>query len=140
MRPLTVYGDAAAALAHAIRDALADRTEPYATGAVVGTKRPADRSANEYPAPCVLIRQDGPGQVMNRANVAATIRGAIWHVTEDDAFDLAQLVHAIASSHSGPVVRSVIDGLSPYVDADPDTGEPLASFTVTANVRARLLT
>lgn len=140
MRPLTVYGDAAAALANYVRDELADRPEPYAAGVTVGTRRPTDHAPKDHPVPLVLIRQDGPGRVMNRANVAATIRAAIWHATEDDAFDLAQLVHAITSNHSGPVVRSVIDGLSPYVDADPDTGEPLASFTVTANVRARLIT
>lgn len=139
-RPLVVFGDAAAELANATRAALAERAEPYVTGVTVGVRIPTDRKPAEHPPPLVVFRQDGPGAVQHTANSRVTMRCSVWHQIDDDAFDLAQLVLAIISNHSGTVIRSVIEPLSPYVTADPDTGEPLASFTMTANLRPRVIT
>ena len=139
-RPLVVFGDAAAELANMIRAALAGRAEPYASGVVVDVRIPKNRRPAENPPPLVVFRQDGPGAIYQQANSRVTLRGSIWHQTEDDAFDLAQLVHAFVARHSGAVIRAVTNGLSPFVTSDPDTGEPLASFTVTANLYPQVIT
>lgn len=135
----TVYGDSAATVANLLRDDLADRSETYAQGAQVGTRTPSDRDPGARPAPLVVVSQDGPGVIQNRANARATLRISVWHATDDDAFDLAGLCQGLAIHYAGPVVRSVLPGLSPVRAADPDTGEPMAWCTVTANAAPRTI-
>lgn len=135
---VVIYGDAASALASALRVALAGETAPYAQDVRVGTKVPTGDEPYAANTPLVVVTQNAPGTAQLRANTRAPIRVMVWHATDDDAYDLAQLVHALLLTHSGPIVRSVLAGTSPWVTADPDTGEPLGSFTVTANVRGQL--
>ncbi|MFT4288172.1 hypothetical protein [Nocardioides sp.] len=134
-RPITVYGDAPATIAVTLRADLSARPEPYADGVAVGTRTPDDRRPLSGPTPLVVVSQDGPGYVQNRANTRVPIRVSVWHATDDDAYDLAQLVHALVTTYAGPVVRSVLPGVAPTRAADPDTGEPMAWFTVTANLK-----
>lgn len=135
---VVIYDDPAAALVRALRDALAARTEPYAADVRVAASVPTDVSAYRGDRPLVVLVQDAPGRAEHRALNRVPMRGMAWHDTEDDTHDLAQLVHALVLNHSGPTVRSVVSGSSPYVTADPDSGDPLGSFTVTAHVRGRL--
>ena len=101
---------------------------------------PEDREPYVTDAPLIVVTQDAPGNVRSRVNNRVQLRVLTWHKTKDDAFDLSQLAHALAVVHSGPSIRSVRPLLSPYGTKDPDTREPLASFTVMANVRASVLT
>jgi len=135
---VVTYGDAASALAAALRVQLADELAPYAAGVRVGTKVPTGNDPYADAGPLVVVSQNAAGTPQERANARVPLRLMVWHSTDDDAYDLAQLVHGLALAHSGPVIRSVLAGTSPWVTPDPDTGEPLASCTVTANVRARL--
>lgn len=139
-RPLVVFGDAAAELANLTRTLLADRTERYVHGVIVRTRIPEDRRPADLPPPLVVFRQDGPAGVQNSALARCTLRATVWHRYEDDAFDLAQLVRALIAHHSGTVIRSLLDPMAPSATTDPDTGEPLASFTMTANLRPRVIT
>jgi hypothetical protein len=134
-----VYGDAAATIANDLRDDLAGRAESYAQDVHVGTRTPTDRVPTEGPTPLVVVSQDGPGVIQRGANARSTIRISVWHATDDDAFDLAGLCQGLVISYAGPVVRSVLPGLSPVRATDPDTGEPMAWCTVTANAAPRTI-
>lgn len=137
VHPLTVYGDAQAALAEAVRAALAAESAPWAQDARVGTRVPTGAEPYAKTGPFVVVTQNAPGTAQKRANFKAPIRVLVWHLTDDDAYDLTVYLHAVVLNHSGPTVRSVNASLGPSVTADPDTGEPMGSFSVTANVRGR---
>ncbi len=131
---VAVFGDAPAALANHIRALLDARTEAYIGSATVGTRTPAGRDPYAVGQALVVVTQDAPGIIQNRANARAPIRITVWHATDDEAYDLAALAQGLALAYVGPVVRSVLPGLSPVRAADPDTGEPMAWCTVTANI------
>lgn len=135
---VVVYGDPVAALVNALRAELATRAEPYVVDVRVAASVPTDVRAYRGDRPLIVLVQNAPGTAEHRANNRVPLRGMAWHDTEDDTHDLTQLVHALVLAHSGATVRSVLAGSSPYVTADPDSGDPLGSFTVTANVRGRL--
>lgn len=132
-----MFGDGVAVVANALRVDLAASGEPYAAGVTVGTRTPTDREPHDGPTPLVVVTQDGPGTVQQRANARITLRMSVWHHTADDAHDLAMLCHGLAATYRGSVVRSVQPGLSPARASDPDTGEPMAWCTVTANLAPR---
>lgn len=130
----SVFGDAPAAMAQHLRLALGGRTESYAQGVTVGTRTPTARLPHRGPSPLVVVSQDGPGRVSLRSLSKVTLRITAWHATDDDAFDLACLCHALACDIADPVIRSALMVLSPTKAVDPDTSEPLAFCTVTANL------
>lgn len=127
-----VYGDGASEVAAMLRAVLPGPV-------TVGTKVPVGAVPYVDADPLVVVAQDGTGRPMHRANARVPLRVLVWHRTDDEAHDLAQIVLAHVHGHSGTVVRSVIEPTTPFVTADPDTGEPLASFTAIANVRATVL-
>lgn len=128
--PVTVFGDGVAAIVNRLRTDLAARGKPT----TVGSETPKNRKPGKPPTPLIVVSQDGPGAVQQRANSRITVRIAVWHHTKDDAYDLAALAFGLVSTYSGPVVRSVLPALSPYPTTDPDTDEPMAWCTVTANL------
>lgn len=131
MPGIVLYGDAPAALANAVRDALNAR----GVQADVGTTIPVGRSPVGDSVPLVVVVGDVPPSVgAGGANLRQSIRLLAWAPFRDDALDLVTLAHGIALAHRGPVVRSVSYAEGPYVTTDPDTGEPMGSATVTANV------
>jgi hypothetical protein len=133
--PVTVFGDGVAAIANRLRTDLRARGK----AATVGSETPKNRKPGKPPTPLIIVSQDGPGSVQQRANSRITVRLAVWHFTKDDAYDLAALAFGLVSTYSGPVVRSVRPGLSPYATTDPDTDEPMAWCTVTANLAPRVV-
>jgi len=135
-KPLVLYGDAQASAADYLRVALAGRPEPYTDGVTVGTRIPASRDLDTPALPYVMVVQDGPGQVRGLALTVVTLRSTTWASNEDVAYDLAQMCHGLLLLHSGTVIRSTLPLLSVYPAVDPDTGEPIASFSITANLRA----
>lgn len=137
-KPLVVYGDAQAAAADYLRVALADRTEPYTDGVTVGTRIPGHRDIDTPVHPYVMVVQDGPGEVRQHVLAVVTLRVTVWAATEDDAYNLVQMCHGLLLIHSGDVIRSTLASLSPYPSADPDTGEPIGSCSVLANLRAHV--
>jgi hypothetical protein len=137
--PTLVYGDAQADTAQWLETALRARPESWASSATVGTRVPAKRSLGDPGYPYVMVRQDGPGEARTRALVVVQLLVTVWADDEDRAYDLCQLAHGLLLSYSSAVVRSVLPNLPPYPDADLDTGEPVASCTVTANLRPTVL-
>lgn len=133
--PLVVFGDAQAAAATALRDALAGRPEPYADGVTVGTRVPDGRTPEDPRLPYVMARLDGSLPHPSMANARATLRVTVWHTGPDEAHDLAQLCQGLLVVHNGPVIRSVRPATGPVPAVDPDSGVDLSTFTVSANVR-----
>lgn len=124
------FGDAPSEVAAMLRTVL---PQPV----TVGTKVPTGVTPYVDDVPLVVVAQNGNGQPVNRAIARIPLRVMVWHRTDDEAHDLVQLVHVHVCGHYGPVVRTVVEAATPYVATDPDTGEPLASFTAIANVRAQ---
>lgn len=140
MTGLVLFGDAESVVAKQLRTDLAARSEPYLAGVTVGTRVPVDRASLTGIPPLVVVTQDGPGAVRLGANVGATLRVAVWHGTDDDAFDLAGLCLALIATYAGPVVRSARMLLSPVRAADPTTGAAMAWGTAYVNVKPAVRT
>ncbi|WP_371579472.1 hypothetical protein [Streptomyces sp. NBC_01314] len=138
MKTLTVFGDAQAAGATVLRDALAARVEAYAQDVTVGTKVPADRSPELDRLPYVMVRKDGDLPHSSMANARVTLRVTIWHEDDDQAHDLAMLCQGLLIVHSGPVIRGVRPGTGPIAAVDHVSDNPLSTFTVLANIKPRL--
>lgn len=140
MKTPTVFGDAQAAGAAVLRDALTGRAEPYATGVQVGTRVPGDRSPETPHLPYVMVRKDSDLPHSSMANSRVTLRVTVWAANADAAHDLAMLCQGLVLVHSGPVIRGVRPGTGPLPAVDPDSGVDLSSFTVLANVKPQVLT
>lgn len=135
MKLLVVFGDAQAAAIGVLRTGLAAHAQPYAAGVTFGTRVPGDRSPETPKLPFVLVALDGTPAVDYPVNARAALRVTVWHSTEADAHDLAQLAQGLLLVHTGPVLRSVRPGTGVAKTVDPATGIDLATFTVAANVR-----
>ncbi|MDP5182177.1 hypothetical protein QOZ88_05970 [Blastococcus sp. BMG 814] len=135
MKPLVVFGDAQAAAIGVLRAGFAAHPQPYATGVTIGTRVPGDRSPETPRLPFVLVALDGTPRVEYPVNARAALRITVWHRTEADAHDLAQLAMSLLLVHTGAVLRSVRPGAGVAKTVDPTTGIDLATFTVAANVR-----
>lgn len=135
MKTLTVFGDAQAAGATALRTALASRVEAYAQDVTVGTKVPTDRSPELDRLPYVMVRKDGDLPHSSMANSRVTLRVTVWHEDDDQAHDLAMLCQGLLIVHSGPVIRGVRPGTGPLPAVDDVSDNPLSTFTVLVNVK-----
>lgn len=113
-----------------LRNALDARTEEVAQGATVGTVFPRDGEI-----PFVMVRQDGQ-TIAQRLDAWATVRVTVWHASEARALALAGLCNALITAHPGDAdVRFVSPVSGPFPASDPDNGDSLATFTVTARLR-----
>jgi hypothetical protein len=135
VKPLVVFGDAQAAAIGVLKAGLVAHPQPYGAGVTFGTRVPGDRSPETPRLPFLLVALDGTPAVEYPVNARAALRITVWHRTEADAHDLAQLAHGLLLVHTGPVMRSVRPGTGVAKTVDPATGLDLATFTVAANVR-----
>lgn len=101
-----------------------------------GTKAHDEFPEGDVPAlPYVQVRAGTP---WFRWPVMATapIRVVAWADTEAASTALAWRLHGLVLDYEGgPDVRGFSPQLGPTPADDPDTGRPLASFTVTARLR-----
>lgn len=113
--------------AFAVRNAL--RT--LLPGVVVSTKDPGPNPA----LPFVRVRTDGNFRD-SRLDGRGTVRVVVWHEDEGLAADLAAEAEGRLIAYPGDaLLRNVTEGTSPLTSDDPETGAPLAFFTVTARLR-----
>jgi hypothetical protein len=130
-RPVIVSPDAQRATRDVLRTALATR-EP---GATVSTRVPDFRSDDAPSLPYVLVRSDGRFRDA-RLNLRATVRVSVWHRDEGLTEDLAALCEGLLLAYEGgPAARSFQSVVGPLPAGDPETGDPLSFFTVTARLR-----
>lgn len=134
---MTLYAppDALLATVSIIRSTLAARSETYALGATVGTRAP-DESVKPS-APFVLVAIDGAAsRDRHSTDERATVRVSVWHLTDFDALALARLVFALLNAHPGDAsVRFFAPLSGPIPASDPETGQPLSTFTTEARLR-----
>ena len=138
MSPAAIrFPDPRLAVRDLARELLADRTEPSALGAVVSTKTASPDDAKRS-LPHVHVRSDGSFRD-SRLNGRATIRVVVWHRDEGLAQDLALLLEALLLATTSNRVRGFSSVTGPLPTSDPDTGEPISYFTLTARLRPEQL-
>lgn len=110
-------------------------TDPVWTGVKFGTILPEERKEDRQGLPYVMIAVDGSaGRYPITSN--PTIRVAVWHRSEIKTLDLAQLCRAILASFPGSAeLRSTGNSTDPIPAPDPDSGSPMASFSIDLRLR-----
>lgn len=137
MKPLIVFPDAMLAVVETLRD----RLEMIDEGAqvTVGTKVAFDRSLDKSNLPYVLVRLDG-STLSRQVDEEATVRVSVWHSTEAKGLALAQACRALLLSYEGGAKIRVITPLTGAIPtSDPESGDPLSSFTVAVRLRPSTL-
>ncbi|WP_143740500.1 hypothetical protein [Micromonospora echinospora] len=103
-----------------------------------GTKRLDDFAEDDVPAlPYAMVASDG-AFVRQPTTLVATVRVAVWGESDAAGYDLADDLHAtLLGYEGGSEVRGFGPLTGPLPTEDPDTGQPLTSFTVSARLRPR---
>lgn len=139
MKQAIVFPDAMLATVTVLRTRLATLSQTYAAGVTVGTKVPADKSLNKTHLPYILVRLDG-STLRQQVDEEATVRISVWHTTEAKGLALAQACRALLLSYGGGTDIRVITPLTgPIPTSDPESGDPLSSFTVAVRLRPSTL-
>lgn len=135
MKPRIVFPDPMLAVVELLRDNFQTITLDYAQGVTIGTRVPTDRALDKSYLPYVLVRLDG-STLTQQVNEAATIRISVWHTTEAKGIALAQVCRALLLSHEGGTNIRVVKPLTgPIPSSDPESGDPLSTFTVSVSLR-----
>lgn len=135
MKPTIIFPDAMLAVVEVLRDRLELVDQTYVEGFTVGTKVPADKSLDKRVLPYILVRLDG-STLTQQVNEEATIRISVWHSTEAKGIALAQACRALLLSYGGGAKIRVIQPLTGTIpSSDPESGDPLSSFTVAVSLR-----
>lgn len=137
MADLTLFGDARAEVITVLNDLLVGRAEAYAVGVEVSGRLPnPDAPA---PTPYLYVTSDGVPDSAWPVVQHTTIRCTAWHLTEPDAVALAQLALALLLANTGTTDQLAgchwLTGPIPALD--PDSGQPMAYFTVRASMQGR---
>lgn len=107
----------------------------HVTTYTIGTRIPGDKSLDKASLPYILIRLDG--STLDRVvDETATIRVAVWHTSEAKGLALCQVLRALLLSYEGDSKIRAVQSLTGTIPAsDPESGDPLSSFTVAVHLR-----
>lgn len=107
----------------------------YVPGTTFGTVPPSVQREGDRKAPYGMVALDAvSGQYP--VHQSATVRVVAYGVTETQALALAQILRAVLLVHEGTgPARSFGELTGPIPSTDPDTGAPIAYFTVAARMR-----
>ena len=131
------FADAQLSVRDLLRTLLSGRLGS-AEGVTVSTRLPGTKSDDAPALPFIAVRVDANARTYRLLGLA-TVRVAVWHRDEGLGVDLAALCEGLLLSASSPEVRSIGPVNSPLATTDPDTGDPLAFFTVVARLRPSLI-
>lgn len=131
------FPDAQPIVRDLLKARLAGRTEPSVLGVTVSTRPVPEGDA--VPRPYVRVRSFGSSRD-SRLNGQSTVRVSVWHRDEGLALDLALIAEALLLEAGSDKVRGFTSDAGPLPTEDPDTGEPLSFFTLTARLRPESLT
>lgn len=131
---LVVYRDAEFEVIDYLNDALIGRSESYVSGLELGTRKPTP-----FTPPFIAVRRAGgvsDAIVLDHPRVDVQV----WHATDQDAQDLAQLARALllAMPGTGGVIRAR-DFSGPTPIPDPETTSPRYLFTVELAMRGQIV-
>jgi len=103
-----------------------------------GTKAPEEFPEGDVPVlPYAQVRA-GTSAVRWPVLVSTPVRVVVWAETEAASTALAwRLLALLLDYKGGPDIRNFGDPLGPTPADDPETGRPLATFTVTARLRPK---
>lgn len=132
MNPMVVFPDPLLVSLSVLRSGIgAVYTPPVRFGTIDPDRRPADLQGLPY----VRVAMDG-GQSRYPVLETANLRITVWAATEDETLRLAQLLRAVVMAYPGDQdLRSFGQPSVPLPAPDPDSGSPLAFFTVAARLR-----
>lgn len=100
-------------------------------GTVDAEKRPENRQGLPY-AKVSLDQSEGLYPVTSTARIRVTV----WAKDQSDAFDLASICLAVLASYPGDVnVRHLGNPAGPFHAPDPETGQPMAFFSLDARLK-----
>ena len=124
---LVLFPDVVLELCDFLRDALADRTEPYCDSVLVTRKLPA----GTRPERAVTIRSDG-GRRSSAVHRVERVGVNIWASNEQEATDLGRMVAALLIS-SAPSPIEHVEELAAFAQIDDESGQPrrYGTFAVT---------
>lgn len=136
MRPLLVFPDPVVVTLGVLRGAFLALPEVAATGVTISHAMPA-RTADTI-APSILVADDGDAYTGSwPVHEDALMRVTVWDRSPFRAARLARLARAYLLADPGsPISRGFRAGARPFPSTDPDDATPLASFTITARLRA----
>ncbi len=126
------FPDPTTDLRDTLRTRLAATAAPEAAGAVLSTRE----APTAGPKPHVRVSIDARSRNA-RQHGTALVRVTVWHRDAGLAVSLAALCEALLLGNPTPTTRAITPATGPVAPdgGDPDTGEPFASFTVTASLR-----
>lgn len=132
--PRVVFPDVELLICTLLRQALADRAEPYTTDVYVGTTVPNPRLPR-----MITVRHDG-GARLDAALESAQLGINVYAVTETDVNDLARLTRALlwAAPDGKPLTR--VNDVSGPVAVPNESGQFLRYLTLEAVLRGEPLT
>lgn len=129
--PFVMFADAQLGVIEILRAGLTAREEE----GTVTAKVPKGKIPGSD-LPLVLVRHDATPTTRYPVDQNCTVRVAVWHKTESDALRLAKVCHALVETTPGTTLIRATNGLiGPTPTSDPDTGEPMAFFTVSVHPR-----
>ena len=135
MKPTIIFRDAMLAVIEVLKSKLDTVSSEYVTTYTIGTRVPGDKSLDKSTLPYILVRLDG-SSLSKVVDEEATIRVAVWHSSEAKGLQLAQVIRALLLSYEGDSKIRAIQSLTGTVPAsDPESGDPLSSFTVAVRLR-----
>lgn len=134
MKPIITFPDAQLATRDLLRALLSGRSEPFVAGVTVSTKVRGDKSDDLPALPYIAVRTDGNVRD-SRLNGRANVRVSVWHKDEGLGLQLAGLCEALLLGSGSVAIRGFSPVTSPIPTSDPDTGDPLTFFSVTARLR-----
>lgn len=134
-KPLVLFTDVTAGVLDLLRAGLAARDDAYIGDVTVSAKVPTGKVPDKG-LPLVVVRHDGTPASRYPVDETATVRVTVWHRDEPAAVRLAQLCRGLILTTRGTdLVRATRPLTGPVPAADPDTGEPIATFTVAVHPR-----
>lgn len=126
--PLTTFPDSQLAIIELLRAQLD-------ASVTVSARVPGTQSLDASSLPLVVVRLDA-AELKYPVLETVTIRVSVWHSSELDALALAQAARAeLLSYGGGSKVRAILPGSGPIPTTDPESGDSVAFFTVSAYMR-----
>lgn len=135
MKPAIIFPDAMLAVIEALKLKLDLVSNEYVTNYTIGTRVPGDKSLDKSTLPYILVRLDG-STLSRVVDETATVRVAVWHISESKGLALAGVLRALLLSYEGDSKIRAIQSLTGIIpSSDPESGDPLSSFTVAVHLR-----
>lgn len=104
-----------------------------------GSVQVEEASARGVSLPYLMVDLDD-SETRYPVNEEALLRISVWAAEEWRTLEIAQIARAVLRDHRGSKVRSYGDpATGPYPTEDPDSGQPLATLTITARLKPETL-